>query len=141
MTVTRLRKAGKEDKCERPLFLSRVAAGSPVPADHHVEETVDLSEELIDHETATFFVRASGSSMEEIGIYDGDLLLVDRSVKPEDGSVIIAALDGELTVKRYVVRSGEPMLVPESDAHEPIPLKDKSQIVVWGVVSYVIHEV
>lgn len=124
-----------------PLFLSRVPAGFPSPADDYVEGALDLNDHLIQKEAATFFVRASGHSMTEAGIHDGDLLVVDRSEEPEDGSVVIAALDGELTVKRYRIDGGQPYLVPEAEGHASIAIEPGQELVVWGVVQHVIHEV
>jgi DNA polymerase V len=125
----------------RPLFLSRVEAGFPSPADDYIETTLDLNDLLIKRESSTFFVRASGGSMTEAGIHDGDVMIVDRAVEPEDGSVVVAALDGDLTVKRYRIFSGQPYLMPESDGHDPIPVKAGQELVVWGVVKHVVHEV
>jgi DNA polymerase V len=124
-----------------PLYLSRVAAGFPSPADDYVEASLDLSEHLIRDEAATFFVRVAGDSMTDAGIHDGDILVVDRSVEPEGGDVVIAALDSELTVKRYEREAGRPYLVPESADHDPIPIEPGQELVVWGVVQHVIHEV
>ena len=128
-------------RVRRPLFLCRVEAGFPSPADDYVETSLDLSDHLIQSEEATFFVRVAGNSMTEAGIHDGDILVVDRSVEPEGGDVVVAALDGELTVKRYDVRSGHPYLLPENEAHDPIPIEPGQELVVWGVVQHVIHEV
>lgn len=134
-------KARQGPGARRPLFQSRVPAGFPSPADDHVETSLDLSEKLIEKEEATFFVRVAGGSMREAGIHDGDILVVDRSVEPEDGSVVVAALDGELTVKRYEVHSGHPYLMPESAEYDPIPIREGQELVVWGVVRHVVHEV
>jgi DNA polymerase V len=106
-----------------------------------VETSLDLSEHLMGKKEATFFVRVAGDSMTEAGIHDGDILVVDRSVEPEDGSVVVAALDGELTVKRYEMRSGYPYLMPEAAGYDPIPIRDGQELVVWGVVQHVVHEV
>jgi DNA polymerase V len=127
----------------RPLavFLSRVPAGFPSPADDYVEQRLDLNEHLIQREASTFFVRVAGRSMERAGIHDGDLLVVDRAVEPTDGAVVVAALDGELTVKRYRDRADGPALVPANEAHAPIPIEPGQELVVWGVVRHVIHEV
>nr|WP_103027168.1 translesion error-prone DNA polymerase V autoproteolytic subunit [Salinibacter altiplanensis] len=125
----------------RPLFQSRVPAGFPSPADDHVEASLDLSRELIEKEEATFFVRVAGDSMTEAGIHDGDILVVDRSVEPAGGSVVVAALDGDLTVKRYEMRSGYPYFMPEAEGYDPIPIEEGQELVVWGVVQHVIHEV
>jgi DNA polymerase V len=123
------------------LYLSRVPAGFPSPADDYVDSRLDLNEHLIQSEASTFFVRVAGHSMQDAGIHDGDLLVVDRAVEPTDGAVVVAALDGELTVKRYREREGRPVLVPENDAHAPIPIQPGQDLVVWGVVQHVVHEV
>jgi len=129
--------------CARPLavFLSRVPAGFPSPADDYIEQTLDLNEHLIQRETATFFVRVAGHSMTGAGIHDGDILVVDRAVEPTDGAIVVAALDGELTVKRYCAGDDRPALVPENESHAPIPVREGQDLVVWGVVQHVIHEV
>lgn len=141
LVATDVREARRGDAVRRPLFLCRVAAGFPSPADDYVEASLDLSEYLIRNDEATFFVRVAGDSMTEVGIHDGDILVVDRSVEPEGGDVVVAALDAELTVKRYEEHAGQPVLVPENEAHEPIPIEPGQELVVWGVVRHVIHEV
>lgn len=123
------------------LFLSRVSAGFPSPADDYVEQTLDLNEYLIQRETSTYFVRVTGHSMTEAGIHDGDILVVDRAEEPTDGAIVVAALDGDLTVKRYCAGEKRPTLVPESEEHAPIPIRPEQDLVVWGVVQHVIHEV
>lgn len=125
----------------RPLFLSSVPAGFPSPADDYVEASLDLNEALVRNEEATFFVRVAGDSMTDAGIRDGDVLVVDRSVEPEDGSVVVAALDGDLTVKRYEVHGRRPHLMPESDGYDPIPIEPGQELIVWGVVRHVVREV
>lgn len=124
-----------------PVYLSRVPAGFPSPADDYVERRLDLNEHLIQRESSTFFVRVAGHSMRGAGIHDGDLLVVDRAVEPTDGAIVVAALDGELTVKRYRQHDGKPYLVPENDRHAPISIQPGQDLVVWGVVQHVIHEV
>ena len=141
LVATAVREARKGKEVSRPLYQSRGPACFPSPADDHVEASLDLSEELIGKEEATFFVRVAGDSMTDAGIHNDDILVVDRSVEPEDGSIVVAALDGELTVKRYEVRSGYPYLMPEAKEYEPIPIQDGQELVVWGVVQHVIHEV
>ena len=123
------------------LFLSRVPAGFPSPADDYVETSLDLSEALIDNEESTFYVRVAGDSMKGAGIHDGDILVVDRSVEPSEGDVVIAALGGELTVKRYEIHSGRPYLVPEAEGHDPIPVREGEELRVWGVAQHVVHEI
>jgi DNA polymerase V len=141
LIATSVQKARPGRENSRPLYQSRVPAGFPSPADDYVETSLDLSEHLMGKKEATFFVRVAGDSMTEAGIHDGDILVVDRSVEPEGGSVVVAALDGELTVKRYEVRSGYPYLMPEADGYDPIPIRDGQELVVWGVVQHVVHEV
>lgn len=139
VVATRPARVGPERR--RPLFLSRVPAGFPSPADDYVETGLDLSEALIQNEEATFYVRVAGESMTGAGIHDGDVLVVDRSVEPSEGDVVIAALGGELTVKRYVVRRGRPCLMPEADGHDPIPVREGQELRVWGVAQHVVHEI
>lgn len=141
LRITDTWKARRGETKPRPLFESRVPAGFPSPADDYVEASLDLSEELIQKKEATFFVRVAGDSMTEAGIHDGDILIVDRSVEPDDGAIVVAALDGELTVKRYEVRSGLPYLMPEAEDYDPIPIRDGQELVVWGVVQHVVHDV
>jgi DNA polymerase V len=124
-----------------PLFLSRVPAGFPSPADDYVEKRLDLNEHLIDHPAATFFVRVKGDSMEGAGIRDGDLLVVDRALEPGHGRIVIAVVNGELTVKRLALREGEAWLEPENPAYAPLKLTEGLDCIVWGVVKHVIHAV
>lgn len=123
----------------QPLYASRVQAGFPSPADDYIEGALDLNEHLIRHPAATFFVRATGDSMLGAGIHPGDLLVVDRALHPADGRVVIAVLDGELTVKRLRLRDGRVQLVAENPAYAPITLANDAELVVWGVVTSVVH--
>lgn len=122
-----------------PLVGARIAAGFPSPADDFVDRRLDLNEHLIRHPTATFFVRVQGSSMIDAGIHDGDLLIVDRSLEPGDNRIIIAALNGELTVKRVTRRGGKLWLLPENHDFAPVEVTPEMQFEVWGVVTSVIH--
>lgn len=122
-----------------PLFLSRVQAGFPSPADDYVESSLDLNRHLIKRPASTFLVRVQGDSMVNAGIHDGDTLIVDRAEEAQDGSVVVAALDGELTVKRIRRRGQALHLVPENPDHSPIEVAEGSELVVWGVVQHVIH--
>ena len=123
----------------RPLLASRVEAGFPSPADDYVERALDLNEELIIRPAATFFLRAGGHSMEGAGIYDGDLLIVDRSITPAAAMVIVAVVDGEFTVKRLVETSDGFVLAAEHPRYPPIPLGEDTEVCVWGVVTWVVH--
>lgn len=124
-----------------PLFSCSVAAGFPSPADDHLEGSLDLNDHLIKHPSATFFVRVSGDSMIKAGIHHDDILVVDRSLEARNGKVIIAAIEGQLTVKRLHRGKGKTMLMPENDAYAPITVHDDNDMVIWGVVTNVIHQV
>lgn len=123
-----------------PLYGSTVQAGFPSPADDYIECQLDLNEHLIHHPAATFFVRASGNSMINAGIHPGDLLIVDRSLEAAHDKIIIAALNGELTVKRLYRKGGQVKLLPENTSYKAIDITDNQDMVIWGVVTHVIHE-
>lgn len=125
---------------ERPVWLARVPAGFPSPADDYLEGKLDLNQHLIKHPAATYFVRVTGDSMLGAGIHSGDLLVVDRSLEPADNSVVIAIVDGELTVKRLCTRQGKLWLLPDNDKYLPVEVREDS-LQVWGVVTHVIHKV
>ncbi|MGH7261315.1 MAG: LexA family protein [Nitrospiraceae bacterium] len=124
----------------RPVTLVRVPAGFPSPADDYLEGKLDLNQHLIKHPAATFFVRVTGDSMTGAGIHSGDLLIVDRSLEPADNSVIIAIVDGELTVKRLCQRQGRFVLLPDNDKYPPVDIREDA-FEVWGVVTHVVHKV
>jgi DNA polymerase V len=128
-------------KISLPLYMTSIEAGFPSPADDYIEGALDLNEHLIKHPAATFFVRVSGESMVNAGIYPGDILIVDRSLEAADKKIVIAVLDGELTVKRLRIRSGRPSLEPENDQYAPIEIKPDMAFEIWGVVTNVIHKV
>jgi DNA polymerase V len=123
-----------------PLFSSRVQAGFPSPADDHLETSLDLNQYLIPHPAATFFVRASGDSMINAGINNEDILVVDRSLEPKNGDIIIAALNGELTVKRLHVKGKQVALRPENPEYPIIEIGEGIDFLIWGVVTSVVHQ-
>ena len=122
-----------------PLFAHSVHAGFPSPADDYVAESLDLNEHLIAHKEATFFLRAKGHSMTGAGIQNGDLLVVDRSLTPAHRMVVIAVVDGEFTVKRLFKRGGKIRLLADNPDFAPIEFQDGQELVIWGVVTSVIH--
>ncbi len=126
--------------CALPVFLERVSAGFPSPADDYLDGKLDLNQYLIKHPAATFLVRVTGDSMVKAGIHSGDRLIVDRSLEPKDGKVVIAVLDGELTVKRLQCRHGEVRLLAENDTYQPIDVEGEQAFEIWGVVTHVIHQ-
>ena len=123
-----------------PLYSSKVPAGFPSPADDFIEAHLDLNTHLIKHPAATFFVVASGDSMINAGIHSGDMLVVDKSLAATHGKIIIAAIDGELTVKRLSRQGGCVQLTPENDQYPVIDITNEQDLVIWGVVTHVIHQ-
>ena len=122
-----------------PLFMSKISAGFPSPADDYLDGKLDLNEFLIKHPSATFFLRVSGDSMTGAGIFSGDILVVDRAEEAKHDSIVIAELNGELTVKRLVRDNGMLYLFPENPAYQPIKVCRDMEFTVWGVVIHVIH--
>jgi DNA polymerase V len=122
-----------------PLFTGKVAAGFPSPADDYVEKNLDLNELLVQKPAATFFVRAQGESMLGAGIHSNDILVVDRSLEVVPGKVVICAINGELTVKRLERVNEQWQLKAENPAYADIVIHDELELVIWGVVTNVIH--
>lgn len=133
------RAAGQGAGPPRPLMGCRVRAGFPSPADDHLDAEIDLHAHVVKRPAATYFVRAEGDSMLGDGIHDGDLLVVDRSLEPLPGRVIVIALEGEPTVKRLERRGGAVWLVASNPRFAPIPLAGR-ECEVWGVVTHVLHD-
>ena len=130
---------GEEGREGLPQFLCPVPAGWPSPAEDYVEDTLDLHRYAVRNSVATFFLRASGDSMIGAGIHDGDILVVDRSLSPVSGKVVIAVIDGELTVKRLRKRGGRLFLIPENPQYEPTDITYHENTVIWGVVTFALH--
>jgi DNA polymerase V len=126
-------------KRSQPLFMANVSAGFPSPADNYKEEKLDLNKYLIKNPAATYFVRVTGDSMIGAGIHCGDLLVVDRSIEPADKNVVIANINGELTVKRIRIRKNKITLEPENTDFPTQQISPESEFEVWGVVTNVIH--
>ena len=125
-----------------PFYLHKAGAGFPSPATDYIEEDVDLNVHLIKNVPATFIIRVQGKSMTDVGIYDGDLLVVDKSLKPKNFSTVIANVHDELVVKSFVKERDEQFLTSGSKKIEDkIIINNESDIFVWGVVTYVIHSV
>lgn len=122
-----------------PLFLMPVAAGEPVSVDDYVEKRLDIQSFLIKNPISTFLVRVSGDSMIGAGIHSGDILIVDRSLEPRNGNIVIAIVDGQLTVKRLMRKGRKLLLMPENPNYPPIPFNTRSDITIWGVVTNAIH--
>ncbi|WP_115704605.1 LexA family protein [Legionella sainthelensi] len=123
-----------------PIFSSKVQAGFPSPADDYIEGYLDLNTKFIKHPSSTFVLQAMGDSMVEAGIFSGDWLLVDRSIEATDGRIVIAAVNGELTVKRLSNKEGKVQLLPANPKFMPIDITEECEMVIWGVVTLVLHE-
>ena len=123
------------DPAQVPMYSHKIPAGFPSPADDYVDDRLSLDQHLIPHRESTFFVRAIGNSMVDAGIFDGDLLVVDRSIEPVHGHIVIAVIDGELTVKRLHQRDGQTILKPANARFKDIVLKEGQELQVWGVVT------
>jgi len=127
-------------KLRLPLGSAEVRAGFPSPADDHMERSLDLNEHLVRNPAATFFVRVQGESMRDAGIHGGDILVVDRSLSPGDRQIVVAMLDGDFTVKRLRRKEGRVFLEAGNDAFPPIEISENQELVIWGVVSFIIHQ-
>ena len=128
-----------QDKSCLQFYNCAVTAGFPSPADDYIENKLDLNDYLIKRPSATFFVRVTGDSMINAGIHNNDILIVDRSIKPRHGKIIVAALDGHMTVKRLYLRDKKIILLPENKLFKAIEILDTMDMVVWGVAINVIH--
>jgi DNA polymerase V len=117
------------------------ATGFGAATDDHSERGIDLNEQLIKNKPATFFFRMKGDAMKEAGIFDNDVLIVDRSIKLVNGKIIVAVLNGELLVRRFHKNFSSAFLIPDNSRYKAINLAEFSDFVLWGVVTYVIHQV
>lgn len=124
-----------------PLFVAHIAAGFPSPAEDSIDKKLDLNEFLIKHPAATFFVRVEGESMLNAGIHHGDILIVDRALEVTNNKIVIAVINGELTVKRIRKQKGHVYLIAENPEFSPVQITDAMDFEVWGVVTNVIHPV
>ncbi len=132
--ITEVAKPDFSASATAPLYSSQPAAGFPAPGDDEVERTLDIHDLVVKHPTATFFVRVAGDSMEGAGIFAGDVLVVDRSIIPSDGQIVVAAVYGEMVVKRLRHSVEALELHSENEEYEPITISEAEDVSVWGVV-------
>ena len=118
-----------------------ISAGFPSPADDFKEIRISLDKELVKNRSATFYARVSGESMVGAGLDDGDLLVIDRSLDPENGKIAVCFVDGEFTVKRIKKEENRVYLMPENKRYKRIEIKEENELIIWGVVEYVIKKV
>ena len=117
-----------------------ISAGFPSPADDFKEIRISLDEELVKNRDATFYARVSGESMVDAGLDDGDLLIIDRSLDPKNGKIAICFIDGEFTVKRIKREKNKLYLLPENKKYKPIEMREENELIIWGIVEYVIKK-
>ena len=133
-------KPEKEDKLGQWLIEEGISAGFPSPADDFKEVRISLDKELVKNQESTFYARVSGDSMIEAGLDDGDLIVIDRSLNPENGKIAVCFIDGEFTVKRIKKEKSKLYLIPENKKYKPIELKEENELIIWGIVEYVIKK-
>ena len=134
--------SGKEAFCRRliPLASETISAGFPSPAEDYIEPGIDLNQYLIRNPISTFFLRVSGNSMTKAGIYNNDLLIIDRNINPNPGHIVVALLDGEFTLKRLIKNKDNYYLKADKENYPAINLYEYVDIQIWGVAIYSIHE-
>ena len=131
-------KPNLESEIQIPLIQDVVSAGFPSPAADFLETFIDLNKELCKNPIATFYVKVKGNSMIDAGIHDKDLLIVDRSLEPRNNKIAICFIDGEFTVKRIHLENKSLFLMPENSNYQPIKITEENQLIIWGIVTYVI---
>ena len=119
---------------ELPYVDVGISAGFPSPADDFIELTIDLNKFLVKHKDTTFFARVKGHSMKNAGIYDGDLLVIDKSLPPQDNKIAICQIDGEFTVKRIKIEKDIVWLIAENEEYKPIKVTPENELMIWGIV-------
>ena len=129
----------KKEKINLNFYANSIPAGFPSPADDFLEKQLDLNDYLIRNKAATFLVKVEGRSMENAGIYDGDVLVIDRSVEPVSGKVVLGVLNGEFTVKRISMQGSKVLLIPENENFQPIELTEEMDFKIWGVATFSLH--
>ena len=142
MNKTTLVKKHKDNSLETvPYILSRISAGFPSPADDYIENNLSISELLVKNQLSTFLMKASGESMIEAGINDGDVLVVDRSLEARSRDIVIAIFEGNLTVKRLIIKAdGSAILKSENPLYKNILISEYTELEIWGVVTSAIHQ-
>ena len=130
----------KENNLGQWLIDQGISAGFPSPADDFKEIRISLDKELVKNEEATFYARVSGDSMQGAGLENGDLLIIDRSIEPSNNKIAVCFVDGEFTVKRIKIESKKVYLIPENKKYSPIEINEENELVIWGIVTYVIKK-
>jgi DNA polymerase V len=129
-----------ESELKIPFIPDGVSAGFPSPAADFMETNIDLNEALSENPLATFYIRVNGNSMIDAGINDKDVLVVDRSLEPQNNKIAICFIDGEFTVKRIQLETDCLYLMPENSNYQPIKVTEENELIIWGIVTYVIKK-
>ena len=124
-------------KLELPFF-NGISAGFPSPAQDFIDVSIDLNKELIKNPSSTFFARVNGDSMKDLGIGDGDLIVIDKSLEPTDGKIAVCYIDGEFTLKTIKIENGRCWLMPANDKYKPLEVTPENEFTVWGILVHVI---
>src|SRR6056297_792231 len=141
MTLVNIHTPDTKTTLEIPFAATNIPAGFPSPADDYLETPLDLNKKLIKNPGATFFAQIVGSSMENAGIHDGDIVVIDKSLEPQNNSILVCSIDGEFTLKRFKKADDETgYLMPDNPDYEPIKVNRHNQFIIWGVVTYTIHK-
>lgn len=130
-----------KNKTELPYYSSGIKAGFPSPAADFDETKISLDKELVKNKEATFYARARGDSMTGAGIDDGDIMVIDRSLEPQNNKIAVCIIDGEFTVKRIKKEKDNLYLVPENDNYKPLKINAANELIIWGIVTYVIKKI
>ena len=140
--MKKLKFFGAETKKTKHLSLAgeSISAGFPSPADDFKESKISIDQEVIKNESATFYARVVGQSMQGAGLDDGDLIVIDRSQEPDNGKIAVCYVDGEFTVKRLKVENECIYLMPENKKYKSLKVTEENQLIIWGVVTYVIKK-
>jgi DNA polymerase V len=121
-------------RVELPFYDVGIQAGFPSPADDFIELSIDINKEYIKNRDATFFAKVKGHSMKNVGIFDGDLLIIDKSIEPQDNKIAICQIDGDFTVKRIKIDNDTVWLIAENEAFNPIKVTADNELMIWGIV-------
>jgi len=134
-------KPDTQNKKYFPLVSEGISAGFPSPAEDFKELKISIDQEVVKNESATFFARVDGQSMQGAGLDDGDLIVIDRSKEPENGKIAVCFIDGEFTVKRLKVEKDCVYLMPENSKYKALKVTSENQLIIWGIVTYVVKKV
>ena len=130
-----------DSNLEMPFIAAGIKAGFPSPAADFDEVRISLDQIVVKNKSATFYAKASGNSMIGAGIADGDVLVIDRSLEPADNKIAVCYIDGDFTVKRIKIEKDTVSLVPENEAFEPIIITEENELIIWGIVTYVLKKI